>query len=135
MICTLVLIQCAISIDVSWQQSANIALMMFVYGFPYILAIPAIWDLAQRNSAKNFLTHGNIEVQNMEAIEDVACLDYLAVQTISVLDERSDEKLEEYKRTIRGLQAAGVKVILAAGIPEENARKTALDIGILKEEH
>lgn len=135
MVCTLVLVQCAISIDISWEESAQIATMMFVYGFPYLLAIPAIWDVAQRNSAKNFDRYGNIEVQNLEAIEDVASLNYLAVQTISVLDDRSSEKLEEYRRTIRGLQAAGVKVVLAAGIPEENARKIALEVGILKADH
>ena len=135
MVCTLSLVQCAISIDIEWSTAINIAAMLFVYGFPYLLAIPAIWDVAQRNSAKNFLRHGGIEVQNLEAIEDVASLNYLAVQSISVLDERSDEKIEEYRRTIRGLRAAGVKVVLAAGIPEDSARKTALEIGILKPEH
>jgi len=36
------------SIDITWEHSANIAVLMFVYGFPYILAIPAIWDIALR---------------------------------------------------------------------------------------
>ena len=39
-------LQCGIKKTVTWTDSANIALMMFVYGFPYILAIPSIWDKA-----------------------------------------------------------------------------------------
>ena len=48
----LVFIQCGLNVDVPWVDSSNIALMMFVYGFPYILAIPAIWDIALRNTAR-----------------------------------------------------------------------------------
>jgi len=61
MACSLVLIHCAISVDISWESSANIAAMMFVYGFPYTLAVPAIWDMALRSSAKQFL-NSNVEV-------------------------------------------------------------------------
>ena len=109
--------------------------MALVYGFPYLLAIPALWDISQKNAAKNFLQYGEIDVQKLEAIEDVASLNYLAMQTISILDERSDEKIEEYRQTISGLQAAGVKVILASGIPEDNARRIATQVGILNPEH
>lgn len=56
---TLLLIHCAISIDISWEKAGNIAALMFVYGFPYMLAIPAIWDIALRNTAKHFLA-GNV---------------------------------------------------------------------------
>ena len=45
-------VQCGLNEVIDWKTSANIAVMMFVYGFPYILVIPAIWDLALANSAK-----------------------------------------------------------------------------------
>ena len=135
MVCALVLVHCSLSIDISWEDSANISITMLVYGFPYLLAIPAIWDIALRNSRRNFERYGNIVVQDEDAIEEVASLDYLCVQHISVLDESSEQAIEGYRRTIRGLQAAGVKVILATGIKQEEARKTAIDVGILKQEH
>lgn len=102
MACALVLVQCAISVDISWETSTNIAAMVFVYGFPYILAIPAIWDIALRNSAKQFLA-SNVEVQNLDSIEEVASLDYLAVQAISILDKTTPEAMAAYKKSVRRL--------------------------------
>jgi len=89
MTCTLLLVQCSISVEISWFTSANIAAMMFVYGFPYILAIPSIWDVALRNTAKQ-MRDSNVEVQNLDSIEEVASLDYLCLQSIGVLDRRED---------------------------------------------
>jgi len=60
MACSLVLIQCSLSIDISWESSTNIAVIMFVYGFPYILAIPAIWEITIKNAANNYEKYGRI---------------------------------------------------------------------------
>ncbi len=49
---TLLLIHCSIDGNISWATSANIAAMCFVYGFPYILAIPSIWDVALVNACR-----------------------------------------------------------------------------------
>ena len=61
-------LQCGIKKTVTWTDSANIALMMFVYGFPYILAIPSIWDKAVRQVC-NHLADGNVLVKNLDAVE------------------------------------------------------------------
>lgn len=87
----LVFLQCGLNVDVPWVDSGNIALMMFVYGFPYILAIPSIWDIALRNTA-NQLKEGKVIVQSLDTIDDVASLDYLAVQTIGVLEHNDPNK-------------------------------------------
>ena len=122
MICVLVLLHCTVSIDISWADSANISAMVFVYGFPYILTVPAIWDMALNASKRNYRKNGNIEVRNIEAIEDCASLDYLAIQAISILDNADEEQLEKHRRTIRGLQAAGIKVVLTTGLKIDEAR-------------
>ena len=96
-----------------WITSANIALMMFGYGFPYIMAIPAIWDKALRNTSRQLL-EGNVKVRHEDSIEKVAGLDYLCVQTISILDKKED--MNKYKASIKTLQDMGIKVILATGI-------------------
>jgi magnesium-transporting ATPase (P-type) len=130
--CTLLLVQCSISAEISWYTSANIAAMVFIYGFPYILAIPSIWDLALVNAARQLKT-SNVEVQCHDAIEEAASLDYLVMQTIGILDK--PEELERNKRSIRALQAMGIKIVLGAGIGEEQARRIALETGILRPEH
>lgn len=53
--------QCGISESIDWQTAGNIACMMFVYGFPYILAIPSVWDIAIRNTSRHLLA-GNVLV-------------------------------------------------------------------------
>ena len=126
------LVQCGLSERIEWSTSATISIMMFVYGFPYILAIPSVWDIALRNTAKHLLD-GNVLVQNLDSIEEVASLDYLAVQSISVLDNKAD--LEKNRAAVARLQAMGVKVILATGVAEAEAREIALAVGILKKEH
>ena len=126
------LVQCGLSKKIEWRDAANISIMMFVYGFPYILAIPSVWDIALRNTARHLLD-GNVVVQNLDSIEEVASLDYLAVQSISVLDNKED--LEKNRLAVAKLQAMGVKVILATGVAEEEAREIALAVGILKKEH
>ena len=84
LICVLILgsslafVQCSISIDIDWITSGNIAIMLFVYGFPYILAIPSIWDIALRNTAAH-MRQSHVEVQNLDSIDELASLDYLAV--------------------------------------------------------
>ena len=60
-------------------------------------------------------------------------MDYLILQSISVLDKKSN--LESNRRAIKKLQAMGVKIIIATGVTEEEARQTALDTGILRPEH
>lgn len=128
----LLLIQCGIHEDMDWLTSANVALMMFGYGFPYILAIPAIWDKALRNTAKR-LEERNVKVQNFDSIEAVASLDYLCIQTISILDKKED--MSKYRESVKTLEAMGIKVVLATGVNEQDARQIALDVGILKPEH
>jgi magnesium-transporting ATPase (P-type) len=56
-------------------------------------------------------------VKNLDSIEAVASLDYLAVQSISLLD-RDRENFEENKAAVAKLQAMGVKVVLATGVDE-----------------
>lgn len=116
-------VQCGISKEIDWQTAGNIACMMFVYGFPYILAIPSIWDIAIRNTSKHLLD-GNVQVQNLDSISEVASLDYLVLQSISVLDKAksSDEAKLKNRRSIAKLQAMGIKVIIATGVSEEEAR-------------
>lgn len=128
----LALIQCKITANIEWSTSINIAVMITVYGFPYILAIPAIWDIALRNTAAQFKTN-HVEVLNMDSIEEVASLDYLAVQKIGVLD--NEDMLEKYQKSIKCLQTMGVKVILCGGISKRSSIELALQVGILKEEH
>jgi len=111
----LLLIQCGIHEDMDWLTSANVALMMFGYGFPYILAIPAIWDKALRNTAKR-LEERNVKVQNFDSIEAVASLDYLCIQTISILDKKED--MSKYRESVKTLEAMGIKVVLATGVNE-----------------
>ena len=136
MTCTLILIHNSISLDSTWRQSINVAAVVFIYGFPYILAIPAIWDIALQSSIKNYFEKGWMDVRNEDVVEKVGALDYLAVQAISVLDEIiKPEKLEGYKRAIKGLQAAGVKVVLVTGLKESEARKIAVATGILDRQH
>ena len=91
----LLLVQCGIHQNIDWVDSGNIALMMFGYGFPYILAIPSIWDKALRNTVRH-LEEGNVKVQYHDAVEEVASLDYLCVQTISVLDNK-DMPIQKYR--------------------------------------
>lgn len=59
----LLLIQCGIHKEMDWITSGNVALMMFGYGFPYILAIPSIWDKALKHTSRQ-LADGNVKVQN-----------------------------------------------------------------------
>ena len=92
--------------------------MMFGYGFPYILAIPAIWDKALRNVTRHLRQH-NVEVRHQDSIEQVASLDYLCVQTIGILDNK--EKMSQYRNSIKTLQNMGIKVILATGIQKQDA--------------
>lgn len=58
MVSALLLIHFTITLDSSWKQSVSVATIVFIYGFPYILAIPAIWDIALYNSIKNYFEHG-----------------------------------------------------------------------------
>lgn len=134
--CTFILVHFTFTLENSWTKSISITALVLVYGFPYILAIPAIWDIALGSSADNYSASGNIEVKNLDIIEKVSSLDYLACQSISVFDEISNPiKLKEYKRAVKGLQASGVKVVLVTGICEDEARKIALETGILHKAH
>ena len=57
------LVQCGMSKNIDWVTAANIAIMMFVYGFPYILSIPSIWDRALKHTSRNLLEK-NVMVKN-----------------------------------------------------------------------
>lgn len=70
---------------------------------------------------------------NHDAIPKVASLDYLAMQTIGILDK--PEALNKNIASIQALQSMGVKVVLATGISEQAARKIGLETGILRPEH
>ena len=133
--CTFILVHFTFTLENSWTKSISITALVLVYGFPYILAIPAIWDIALGSSAKNYeLNH--IDVKNLDIIEKVSSLDYLACQSISIFDNIDNPtKLKEYKRAVKGLQASGVKVVLVTGICEDEARKIALETGILHKSH
>ena len=125
-------VQCGLNSDIEWSTAGTIAIMMFVYGFPYILAIPSVWDIALRNISRQLLEH-NVNVQNLDSIEEAASLDYLTVQSISVLDNQED--MEKHRATVKKLQSMGIKVVLATGVAEDEARRIAIDSGILKPEH
>ena len=128
----LLFVQSGLNSEIGWYTALNVAVMMFVYGFPYILAIPAIWDVALRNTISQ-LADGKVKVQRQETVDDVASLDYLAVQSIGVLDTQADDR--KNMRQVRRLQAMGVKVVLATGVAEEDARRIAVSTGILRKEH
>lgn len=105
---------------------------MFVYGYPYILSIPTIWDRALKHTAKN-LREKNVEVIHMDAIEEVASIDYLCVQTIGILDKPHQK--DHYVKCVNYLTDMGIKVILITGQSKESAIECALQAGILKPEH
>lgn len=100
----------------------NVAAMMIVYGFPYILVIPSVWDIAMRNTSRHLNTT-NIEVKSLDSIPEVASIDYLVLQSISVLDKRSQtsEERESTRVAIRRLQAMGIKIVIATGVAQEEA--------------
>ena len=70
----------------------------------------------------------------MDSIDDAASMDYLAVQSIGVFDNRP-ENMEIYKDQVRRLQNMGIKVILATGLGPEEALAIALNTGIIKNQH
>lgn len=108
------------------------ACLTLLYGFPYMLAIPTVWDIAKRNTVKR-LNSSSVHVQDIDSIEDASSIDYLCIQSIGVLDD--DEKLDQYRASIRRLQDMGIKVILATGIKAEDAKQIALRTGILSRDH
>ena len=57
--CGLLVVHCGLSEKIDWMTAGNIAVMMFVYGFPCILSIPSIWDMALRGTAKQ-LSYNNV---------------------------------------------------------------------------
>jgi magnesium-transporting ATPase (P-type) len=84
-----------------------------------MLAIPTVWDIAKRNTVKR-LNSSNVHVQNIDSIEDASSIDYLCIQSIGILDD--EDKLDEYRASIKRLQDMGIKVILATGIKAEDAK-------------
>ena len=61
------------------QTTAGIvASLMLVYGFPYMLALPPVWDIAKRNTHKH-LNQGEVFVQNIETIDYVSSINYLCI--------------------------------------------------------
>ena len=72
---------------------------------------------------------------NMYSIENAASIDYLCIQSIGLLDDENEERIEKTKKSIQQLKDMGIKVILATGIKNEDARRIALRTGILSKEH
>ena len=72
---------------------------------------------------------------NMYSIENAASIDYLCIQSIGLLDDENEERVEKTKKSIQQLKDMGIKVILATGIKNEDARRIALRTGILSKEH
>ena len=72
---------------------------------------------------------------NMYSIENAASIDYLCIQSIGLLDDENEERVEKTRKSIQQLKDMGIKVILATGIKNEDARRIALRTGILSKEH
>ena len=72
---------------------------------------------------------------NMYSIENAASIDYLCIQSIGLLDDENEERIEKTRKSIQQLKDMGIKVILATGIKNEDARRIALRTGILSKEH
>ena len=72
---------------------------------------------------------------NMYSIENAASIDYLCIQSIGLLDDENEERVEKTRQSIQQLKDMGIKVILATGIKNEDARRIALRTGILSKEH
>ena len=71
----------------------------------------------------------------MYSIENAASIDYLCIQSIGLLDDENEERVEKTRKSIQQLKDMGIKVILATGIKNEDARRIALRTGILSKEH
>ena len=71
----------------------------------------------------------------MYSIENAASIDYLCIQSIGLLDDESEERVDKTRKSIQQLKDMGIKVILATGIKNEDARRIALRTGILSKEH
>lgn len=111
-----VFVQSGLNLSIGWGTAASVGLMVLIYGFPYMLAIPSVWDIAIRNTVEQ-LAGLNVAVKNKDTIEDAASLDYLTIQTIGFLDHKlSDEQLDEAKRYVHQLKSMGVKPIIATGV-------------------
>ena len=41
-----VFVHCMFDSNISWVTAVNVSIMTFVYGFPYMLSVPSIWDIA-----------------------------------------------------------------------------------------
>lgn len=95
-----------------------VAALLLVYGFPYMLAIPSVWDIALRSTIEKMQElklpksqkghqiedlKADIEVIKPEAIEKAASLDYICLQTINVLDKKGEADLDSYRESIECL--------------------------------
>ena len=59
------------------------------------------------------MNEGNLKIQKQDAVERAASIEYLCVQPINILD--NDDKILQYRQSVKRLQEMGIKVILATG--------------------
>ena len=64
--------------SLSWKVSADLAFMLIVYGFPYTLMIPSIWDMVVSGTV-NRLMADMVYTKNPVSIKHVGSLDFLVV--------------------------------------------------------
>ncbi len=72
------LVHCMFDSKISWITAVNVTIMTFVYGFPYMLSVPSIWDIALVQASRQ-LQVNSVNVLNHDAIPKAASLDYLAL--------------------------------------------------------
>ena len=46
------LMQCIFTDKIDWNRSGLVAGLLLVYGFPYMLAIPSVWDIALKSTVE-----------------------------------------------------------------------------------
>ena len=81
------LMQCVLFTNkIDWGHAGLVAGLLLVYGFPYMLAIPTVWQIALRNIVTTMNSGGKLRVMRPDSIEKAASLDYVCVQTIGLLD-------------------------------------------------
>ena len=64
--------------SLTWKVSADLSFMLIVYGFPYTLMIPSIWDMVVSGTV-NRLMADMVYTKNAVSIKHVGSLDFLVV--------------------------------------------------------
>lgn len=58
---SLLVVHCGLSEKIEWLTAILVGSMMLVYGFPYILSVPVIWDMSL-NAAKRQMAEAGVRV-------------------------------------------------------------------------